>query len=137
VCAVENFDRFLNRSEVTERARYKRYVVVHRFWDTYHRERVASLPGFSKERVAAALGTVAADSEQDMNITPNKVVHGGRHIDRAAGSPEYCSAVLMNLVHKCGRDHRRFRTAGWVKTLVTASKSHYLGHSIGMVEFKE
>src|SRR6516164_3006945 len=137
VCAVENLNRFLNRCEVTESARHKRHVVVYRFRDAYYRKRMTSLPGFLKERVAAALGAVAADGEQDMNIAPNKIVYSGRHVDRAAGSPEYRSAVMMNPVNKCWRDYLRFRTARRVKTLVTASEAQHLGHSIGMIEFKE
>src|SRR6516164_8251629 len=137
VCAVENLNRFLNRCEVTESARHKRHVVVYRFRDAYYRERMTSLPGFLKERVAAALGAIAADGEQDMNIASNEIVHSGRHIDRAARSPEYRSAVVMNLVNKCGCDHHRFRTARGVKTLITAFEPENLGHSIGMMEFKE
>jgi hypothetical protein len=98
---------------------------------------MTSLPGFLKERVAAALGAVAADGEQDMNIALNEIVHSGRHVYRAAGSPEYRSAVMMNLVNKCGRDYRRFRAARGVKALITASEPQHLGHSIGMMEFKE
>jgi hypothetical protein len=98
---------------------------------------MASLPGLLKQGVAAALGAVAADGEQDMNVAPNEIVHSGCHIDRAARSPEYSSAVVMNLVNKCRRDHRRFRAARGVKTLITASETQYFGHSIGMMEFKE
>src|SRR6516164_1325815 len=98
---------------------------------------MTSLPGFLKERVAATLGAVAADGEQDMNIAPNKIVHSGCHIDRTARSAEYGSAVVMNLVNKCGRNHRRFGTARGVKTLITASEPQHLGHSISMMEFKE
>jgi hypothetical protein len=98
---------------------------------------MASPPGFLKERVSTALGAVAADGKQDVNAVPDEVVDSRCHIDRAARSPEYCSAVLMNLINKCGRNYRRFRTAGWVKTLITAFEPEHLGHSIGMVEFKE
>src|SRR5271166_2162577 len=98
---------------------------------------MTSPPGFLEERVATALGAVATDGEQDVNVTPNKVIHSGCRIDRATRSPEYRSAVLVNLVDKRGRDHRRFRTAHGVKTLITASESQHLGNSIGMMEFKE
>ena len=59
---------------------------------------MTSLPGFLKERVAAALGAVAADGKQDVNVAPDKIVHSGCRIDRTARSAEYCSAVLMYLV---------------------------------------
>src|SRR6516165_8660799 len=98
---------------------------------------MAALPGFLKEIVAAALGAVTADGKQDVNVAPDKVVHGGCRIDRTARSPEYCSAVLMYLVNKCGRDYHRFRAARGIKALITAPESQHLGHSIGMVEFKE
>jgi hypothetical protein len=137
VRAVDNLHGFLNRSEVAESARHKRYVVVHRFRDAYDRERMTSLPGFLKERVATALGAVAADGEKDMNITPNKVIHSGCRIDRTARSAEYCSTVLMDLVNKCGCDYYRFRAARGIKTLITAPEPQHLGHSIGMMEFQE
>src|SRR6516165_4039235 len=136
MCAIENFDRFLNRGEETEAARHKRYVVVDRFRNAYNRHRMASLPSFLKERIGAALGAVAANREQDVNIAPNEVVYSGCHIDRAARSPEGCSTVLMNLVNKCGRDYRRFRAARGIKTLITAPESQHFDHSIGMMEFK-
>src|SRR5215831_16512765 len=98
---------------------------------------MASLSGQLKERIAAALGAVTADGEQDMDIAPNQVVHSGGHIDGAARSPEYCAAVVMNLVDKCRRDHRRFRTARGVKTLITAPEAEHFGHSISMMEFVE
>src|SRR4029077_19238605 len=98
---------------------------------------MASLPGLLKERVAAALGAVAADGEQDTNIAPNEVVHRGCHIDRAARGPEYRSAVVMNLVNKCGRDHHRFGAARGVKTLITAPEAQHFRHPIGMMEFQE
>ena len=98
---------------------------------------MASLPGLLKEGVAAALGAVAADGEQGMNIAPDEVVYSGCHIDRTARSAEYCSAVLMYLVNKCGRDYHRFRAARGIKTLITAPEPQHLGHSIGMMEFKE
>ena len=53
VCTVEDFDRFLNRRQVTESARDKRHVVVDRFRKTYDRKGVASLLGLLKELVAA------------------------------------------------------------------------------------
>ena len=98
---------------------------------------MAALPGFLKEIVAAALGAVAADGKQDINVAPDKMVHSGCRIDRTARSAEYCSAVLMDLVNKCGRDYHRFRAARGIKALITAPESQHLGHSIGMVEFKE
>ena len=98
---------------------------------------MAALPGFLKEIVAAALGAVAADGKQDINVAPDKVVHSGCRIDRTARSPEYCSAVLMYLVNKCGRDYHRLRAACRIKTLITAPEPQHLGHSIGMMEFKE
>jgi hypothetical protein len=66
------------------------------------------------------LGAVAADGKQDINIAPDKVVHSGRRIDRTARSAEYCSAVLMDLVNKSGRDYHRFPAARGIKTLITA-----------------
>src|SRR6516165_3452087 len=90
-----------------------------------------------KEIVAAALGAVAADGKQDIDVAPDKVIHSGCHIDRAARSSEYCSTVLMYLVNKCGRDYHRFRAARGIKTLITAPEPQHLGHSIGMMEFKE
>jgi hypothetical protein len=98
---------------------------------------MASLPGLLKESVAAALGAVAAHREQDMDIAPDEVIHCRCHIDRAARSSKYGSAVVMNLVNKRRRDHRRFRTARRVKTLITAPEPQHLGHSVGMMEFME
>jgi hypothetical protein len=43
----------------------------------------------------------------------------------------------MYVVNKCGRDYHRLRTARRIKTLIAAPESKHLGHSIGMVEFKE
>ena|SRR6516164_2443008 len=98
---------------------------------------MASLPGLLKQGVAAALGAVAADGKEDMNVASDKVVDSGCHIDRASRSSQYCSAVVMYLIYKCGRYHRRFRAARGVKALVTASEPEHLCHSVGMMEFVE
>ena len=98
---------------------------------------MASLPGLLKEGVAAALGAVAADGEQDMNIAPDEVVYSGYHIDRTARSAEYCSTMLVNVINKRMGDHHRFRTARGIKPLITAAEPQHLGHSIGIMEFKE
>src|SRR5438132_9708571 len=90
-----------------------------------------------KEFVTAALGAVAADGKQNIHVAPDKVVHSGCHIDRTARRAEYCSAMLVNVINKCRGDHHRFRTVRGIKTLITAPKPQHLGHSIGMMEFKE
>src|SRR4029077_20832565 len=72
-----------------------------------------------------------------MNIAPNEVVHRGCHIDRTARSAEYCSAMLVNVINKCMGNSHRFRPARGIKTLITAPEPQHLGHSVGMMEFKE
>src|SRR5436305_15093479 len=98
---------------------------------------MAALPGLLKEFVTAALGAVAADGKQDINVAPDEVVHSGCHIDQTARRAEYCSTMLVNVINKCMGDHRRFRTARGIKPLVTAREPQHLGHAIGMMEFKE
>src|SRR5258708_12033695 len=98
---------------------------------------MASLTGWLKERVAGALGAVAAEGEQDTNIAPNEVVHRGCHIDRAPRGPKYCSAMVMNLVNKCGRDHHRFGAPDGVKTLITTPEPRHFQHPVSMMDLPE
>jgi hypothetical protein len=42
---------------------------------------VAAALSLLKELVAATLGAVATDGEQDMHVTPDQVVHRGGHVD--------------------------------------------------------
>ena len=73
-----------------------------------------------KERVAATLGAVTANSEQDVRA-PDQIIHGCRHIDRTARGAKDCPAVLVNVINEGRRQHCRFLAARRIKTVITAS----------------
>jgi len=90
-----------------------------------------------REEVANSVSSVAADREQDVEVAPNEVIHGGSHIDRTAGGAQDRSAVLVNIVNEGRREHYSFRATRRIETLVTASKTQDLRHSIGVMEFEK
>ena len=93
--------------------------------------------GLLKELVAATLGAVTANSEQDVHVAPDQIIHGGRHIDRTARGAKDRPAVLVNVINEGRRQHCRFLAARRIKTLITASKPQHFRNSVGMMEFKK
>ena len=128
---------FLDGGEIAEGARHERHVVVDGLRDADHRQRVAALPGFLEQLVAAALRAVAADGEEDVHAAPDQVVHGEADVHRAARGAEHRAALLVDVVHELGRQHDRFRAAGGIQPLVAAAKAEHLLHAVGVVQFEE
>ncbi len=84
VGAMQHLGRFLDRRQIAEGARDKGHVIINRLGNADDRQRMAAPLGFLEQGVAAALGAVAAEGEQDVHAAPDQVVHRQADIDRTA-----------------------------------------------------
>ena len=135
--AVEYFDGFLDRGEVTESACNEGHVVIDRLRNAHDRKWVGPALSLLKELVAAALGTVATDGEQDMHVALDQVVHSSSHVDGTARSAKDCSAVMVNLINEFRREYYRLGTVRRIKALIAASKPQDFHHSVGVMELEK
>ena len=103
--AVQHARGFLHRGQVAERARHERHVVVHRLRDAHHGQGMPAPFGFLIKIIAAALRSVAANSEEHVHAPPDEVVHRELYVHRPAGRAQHRAALLMDMVHELRRQH--------------------------------
>ncbi len=137
VGAVQDLGRFLDCRQVAEAARDEGHVVINGLGDADHGQGMAAPPGFLEQVVAAALGAVAAEGEQDIHAAPDQVVHGNPDVHRAARGPQHGAAVLMNVVDELRRQHERLLAARRVEALVAVAKTEDFLHAVAVMKFQK
>lgn len=137
VGTAQRFRRFLDRREIAEGTRNERHIVIDGLGDTDHGQRVVAPLRFLKQFVAAALGTVATDGEQDVHAAPDQVVHGGADVHRPARSAQHGAAVLVNVMDEFGGQHERLSATRRVESLIAVAEAEHVLHAIAVVQLQK
>jgi len=92
--------------------------------------------GFLKQSVAATLGPVTADGEQDVHPAPDQVVDRHFDIDRAARSAQHGAAGILDVADDIRAERQRFRPAGGIEPLITSAKAEHFSHPVAMMQLQ-
>ena len=137
VCAIEYARRFLDRGEKSEGARDKSHVVINGLGHADNRKRVTAIAGFLIKIVCAALSSVAADGEKDVDSAGDEILHRLAHVHRPARGAENRAAGSMNALDELRRDLYRLLATLRIEPAVTAPKAEHLGDAVAVVEFEK
>ena len=98
VGTLQHLGCLFDGSQVAERTRHKRHIVVDGLGDAHDGERVAAPFGFLEEVVAAPLGAIPTDRKEHIDAMPDQVIHRDCGINGSAGGPEDGAALAVDVL---------------------------------------
>ena len=114
----------------TEGSVNKVQVVVDGFRDTDNGDRLATLLHLFGNGMRAPEGSVAADTEQHVDVQAHEGIHHYGGFLHAARAPQDSTAVILDSVYHVGVQHDRWVTVGWVQPAVTVGDTEDIPHTV-------